>query len=232
MSQNYTQRSVDWVIQKAFGVGEGKASAPAQGTNKYNLLISLVDNEQKDWADEPGVQWNSLYNPVTLTATIQANVKTYALDQTIGDPSLYMNDQVILTPVGGGQSSQQFAKFVMPDQLTQYDIDLACAIEGRNLVFSQAFSASDALIGGSILIPNYGYVNDLANPTDIVQCDNPMYLVYMTAAAFIMNDIIKAGNYNLMLAKAAEVMTKMKELNDAHYDQVASDPVVQGMTWV
>jgi hypothetical protein len=227
---NYTTRTVDWVIQKAFGVGEGKSSAPALGSNKYNLLIELVDNEQKDWADEQGVQWNSLYQPITLAALIQANVATYALDMTVGDPSLYFDDKLILTPAGGG--TQEYAKFIRPDQLTQYSTDLAAAIEKRNLVFSQAFSPSDALIGGTIQIPNYGYVNDLANATDIVQVDNPMYLVYMTAAAFIMNDIIKAGNYNLMLAKAAELMAKMKELNDAHYDQAVNDPVVQGMSWV
>jgi hypothetical protein len=225
----YTQRTADWVIQKAYAYAEAKAVAPAVGTNKYTLLLTIVDSEQKDWADEPGTQWDSLYQPITLSAVV-TDSNTVPIDMTVGDPSLYTDDFIVLTPTNGG--AQVNYKLVRPDQLDQYQNDTAVAIEGRNLVFSQVFLSTDALIGASILMPNYGYVNDIVVGSDIIQVDNPNFLAYMCAAAFVLNDIVKAGNYNLHLNKAAQLMDKMKELNAGTYDQVVNDPFVQGQTWV
>jgi hypothetical protein len=229
MSTPYTTRTADWVIQKAFLIGEAKSTPPSSGTNKYNVLLGIVDNEQKDWADEPGIQWDSLYQPITLSTLISA-AASFPLDVAVGDPSLYVKDSITLRPAVGG--SPVYAKLVQPNQLTQYQNDIAAAIEGRNLVFSQAFSASDALIGGTIQVPNYGYVGDITIGSNVIQVDNPLYLAYMCAAAFVLNDIIKAGNYNLHLAKAAELMEKMKQLNGAQFDQVTRDYSVQGQSWV
>lgn len=220
---SYTQRSADWVVQKAFAEAKAKAVMPPTGSTKYNLLLTLVDSEQKNWENEPGVQWDSLYLTTTLDDTVSAT-DTYDLSDDVRELSQKADDFVLV----GGQPY----KIVAPNQLYNKRFDRVVAKVGRTLKFSSVFASDSNLIGSSIIVPGYGYTDDITVGTDLVQVDDPMFLAYMTAASFARNDIVKLGQYNNILDKATNLMNKMKEQNGGDAQELTMNFQANGESWI
>jgi hypothetical protein len=220
-------RTVDWVIQKAFLEAQRKSTAPTSGTSKYNALLGIVDNKQLEWASEPSVEWDSLYSVVTLAAVVSAT-DTFALTGTINYISKREGNPILIT---NGTNTSRFM-LVSPNQLDEYRYDDACAQVGSNLVFSKAFSASSSLIGYSIKVPSMLYPTDITSGSQNVQVDDPLWLVYMVAADFVRNDVVKRDNYDLLLQLAAERMAKMKQANGGQQAAVATPWAPTGETWL
>jgi hypothetical protein len=220
-------RTVDWVIQKAFLEAQRKSTAPTSGTSKYNALLGIVDNKQLEWASEPSVEWDSLYSVVTLAAVVSAT-DTFALTGTINYISKREGNPILIT---NGTNTSRFM-LVSPNQLDEYRYDDACAQVGSNLVFSKAFSASSSLIGYSIKVPSMLYPTDITSGSQNVQVDDPLWLVYMVAADFVRNDVVKRDNYDLLLQMAAERMAKMKQANGGQQAAVATPWAPTGETWL
>jgi hypothetical protein len=220
-------RTVDWVIQKAFLEAQRKSTAPTSGTSKYNALLGIVDNKQLEWASEPSVEWDSLYSVVTLAAVVSAT-DTFALTGTINYISKREGNPILIT---NGTNTSRFM-LVSPNQLDEYRYDDACAQVGSNLVFSKAFSASSSLIGYNIKVPSMLYPTDITSGSQNVQVDDPLWLVYMVAADFVRNDVVKRDNYDLLLQMAAERMAKMKQANGGQQAAVATPWAPTGETWL
>lgn len=220
-------RTVDWVIQKAFLEAQRKSTAPSSGTSKYNALLGIVDNKQLEWASEPSVEWASLYSVITLAAVVSAT-DTFALTGTINYISKREGNPILVT---NGTNTTRF-KLVSPDQLDEYRYDDACAQVGSNLVFSKAFDAASSLIGYSIKVPSMLYPTDITSGSQTVQVDDPLWLVYMVAADFVRNDVVKRDNYDLLLQMAAERMAKMKQANGGQQAVVATPWAPTGETWL
>jgi hypothetical protein len=224
----YTTRTVDWVITRAFLHAQRKATPPASGTTKYNALLAIVDSMQKLWADEPDIHWSSLYSWVQLPAVISAT-DTYALDTSIQYISKDFNDYIRVT---NGTTTQKI-KLVKPNNLySRYTNTCYAAQIGRNLKFSKAFAATDSVIGYNIIVPSYTFPNDLAAGSDVVQVNNPMWLVYMVAAEFIRNDPVRQNQYQNLINLAENVMQKMKQDEAGSIDEVSRGIFVAGETWV
>jgi hypothetical protein len=224
---SYTQRTVDYIISRAYIHAQRKATPPATGTDKYNVLVGIIDSVQKDWADEDGIEWDSLSSKVT-NGTVSAT-DTFDLDDEINYISKRQDNPVLLVSPDGTQKVP--VKLVAPHQLYKYRNELAVAQQGRTLVFSKPFLSTDSTIGYSIVIPAIGYVDDLTSGSSLIQCDDPMFMIYMTAAEFDRQDIVKMGQYNNLLAMAAQKMEKMKSNNSGSIEEIPLDFVVTGESW-
>lgn len=217
------------MIQKAYTSAKGKSTAPS--SNKYSKLLAIANLSKDDWVNEPGVDWSSLYGLRPVATVITAGLNTYALPTTIRKISQRDNDYIYITTISGIVSKYYL---IAPDQISFITGSPAVTKQGRNLVFNTTFPTGDPRIGGTITVPSYGYLPDLVNTTDPILIDNPNWLVYMTAAEFIRNDLTKQNQYGNLIAKANDLMASMKQDNDGTVNTV-SMPVWSaslGETWI
>lgn len=224
----YAQKTTDWVITRAWIEAKAKGTPPAAGTPKYSVLLALVDTEQKNWEDEPDVEWDSRY-AVVNSGTI-STTDTYTLDPSIRYISKREGDYVYLKSADGTQVKP--VRLVRPNQLYEHRLDSCYAAQiGRTLKFSQAFDASSQYIGYSLNVPGYTYCDDIVDGTTLIQCDRPMFLAYMVAASYARNDLVKVGQYQNILDKATQLMDKMKSENGGQEDTLNVISFVNGETW-
>lgn len=211
-------RSADWVIAKAYLKANRKATPPTSGSSKYEALLDIVDSMQKQWADEEGIDWNSLFELTTLVPLI-TETDTFALPATVDYISKRSDDYILVTD---GTSTKTFS-LIQANQLYKFRDQDACAQVGRNLVFSRAFTSTSPELGYSIKVPAYNWVDDIEDGTDIVQVDRPMWLAYASAAEFVRNDIVKSSQYDNLLALAEQVMNKMKYANGGQVEELVTE---------
>jgi hypothetical protein len=181
---------------------------------------------QHMWADEDGVDWNSLYSLETI-GTVTAT-DTFDLPDEV---NYILKDEDSPILVTNGTSTTTF-KLVSARQLYQTKDSDACAQIGRTLVFSRPFTSSSSTLGYSIKVPAILYVEDITSETDEVQVEDPMWLAYMMAAEFNRGDIVKRDTYDQLLALAESCMTKMKTSNAGSVETVTSGGwSAQGESW-
>lgn len=214
------------LIQKAYLLATGKPTAPSTGSRKYNQLLELSKIFTETWQNEPGTDWTSLFDyrdSGTVTAT-----DTFELDDEIRKVSQQDGDYVRI--VEGDQETEY--EVVSADRLWEYRYSNAVAQVGRNLMFSREFISSDAQIGGTIVVPSYGYADVATAETDEIAVDDPMWLVYMVAAEFVRNDITRQNQYPNLIAMANDAMEKMKENSGRGVEEVVKtwEPTA-GMEW-
>lgn len=201
----------DEFIQQAYLWAVGKATPPTEGTNKHSVLLGTGNGFIEAWQNEQNTDWKSLYQRTVLTPLVTAT-DTFAIDPlVVRKISTNKEDTVIVTATSG--KTAEYA-IVTPEQLNTYEH--VCARVGNNLVFSEAFESGSEFIGGTITMPNFGFATKLTTDVSVVPVDQPMWLVYMTAAEFVRNnDYIKQNQYPNLISMANEVMKSMKLNNKA-----------------
>jgi hypothetical protein len=214
----------------------GKTSTAVSGDTKWTKVLGIGNLKIQDWADEPGVDWNSLYDPLFSIGTVTAT-DTFALDDSIRKISDTKDDYVVVNHTDGtGQTQYQV---VAADDLKNYYwgqnkesyTGYYCAQIGRNLVFNHKFVTTDPQYGGTILVPVYTYPEPLVGDSDDVPVDIPNWLVVVAAAEYVRNDITKQNQFPGLIAEANEIMQRMKDDNDAQVQEVHGDWSPLGMTW-
>lgn len=205
-------QTIDSVLQKAYLLAKGKATLPTG--NKYNQLLSLADLKTKEWAAEPGVEWNSLYSTVTLGTAGTAS--EYDLDDDVRYFSKREGDYILLT---NGSNTLKY-NLVQPNQLNQYQDNQVVAQVGRTLRFPSGFGSSAAL-GYSITLPVILDVEDVTSGNDDCQVDDPTWLAYAIAAEFVRNDLVKQNQQPYLSNMANELMEKMKQNNAGGYEEIS-----------
>jgi hypothetical protein len=218
--------TVDSAITKAYLHAMRKPTAPSSGTTKYNALLAIADSMQKLWAAEPGIEWDKLYSLVSLASVVSAT-DTFALDSTIDKVSERQGDYILVT----NGTNTCTVRIVSPDQLYDNRYKLAAARIGSNIKFSAAFASDSTYIGYTIKVPAFVYPNDITSGSDTVQVPDPMWLVYMMAAEYIRNDVVKQNQYDNLLALAEQHMTRMKENNGGQQLEVSHPWAAQGESW-
>jgi hypothetical protein len=218
--------TIDQAITKAFLHAQRKATPPASGTPKYNALLGIADSMTRQWASEPGVEWDSLYSLETLAALVTAT-DTFALNSTIDNISKRPGDYILVT---NGVTTCRYT-LVPPNQLYLDRYKNSVARIGSNLKFSKAFVSTDTTIGYSIKVPSILYPTEITSGSQLVQVDDPMYLVYMMAAEFVRNDAVRVGQYSNLLALADEIMQKMKQVQGGQIEYVATPWAPAGAEW-
>lgn len=207
----------------------GKPTAPSAGTRKYNQIVALLDFYQRRWAREPGINWNSLYDPAFSIGNVTAT-DTFDLDvSTIRSLSNREGDAVrIVWTDGVGYSDYSI---LAHDALSGYSygvnrqgpIGSYVARVGNTLVFNHTFTSSDSQFGGEIFIPSYIFPDEItatSPDSNEVQVDDPDWLVTRVAAEYVRNDITRRQRYPELLAEANEIMGRMIDDNDGQISRV------------
>jgi hypothetical protein len=219
--------TIDQAITKAFLHAQRKPTAPAAGTTKYNALLAIADSMTKLWATEPDIEWDTLYQLVTLGVTVTAT-DTFALGATIDTISEREGDFVLIT---NGVNTAPVT-LISPNQLYEYRYKLAAARIGANLKFSAAFPADSSYLTYNIKVPAIVFPTDITSGSQTVQVDDPMWLVYMMAAEFCRNDVVKQSQYDNLLALADQHMQKMKRANGGQIDVIGTPWAPAGESWI
>lgn len=205
----------------------GKATALS--TTKTNQFIGLLNFYQRRWAREPGVDWNSLYDPAVSLGTVTAT-DTYDIDtSSIRKLSDRQGDVVrVVWTDGVGYTDYDI---IDANKLKDYSFGVTrqnplgfyCAQIGGTLVFNHTFATTDAQFGGEIFVPAYTFPDAITNDnpaTDEVQVDDPDWLCTRAAAAYVRNNITLRSRYPELLAEANEIMGRMKDDNGGQIDTV------------
>lgn len=180
------------------------------------------------WAREEGVDWNSLYEPNYVVGTV-STANSYDLDDEIRTLSKQEGDYVRVQ-----RGTYQYTEYTLTDATRLKDDHRHgnyCAQIGRSLVFNQPFQATAAEIGGTILVPAYLHPEPLVADSDDVSVTDPDWLVLVTAAEYIRNDITRQSQYGNLIAEANTRMTRMKQDNDSQDTSIVTGPSVLGQTW-
>lgn len=206
----------------------GKTTTLTAASSKYGKIIGLLDHFQRTWAREPGVDWNSLYNPSFSIGNVTAT-DTYDLDtSTIRKLSDREGDYVrIMWTDGEGYTdytlvtADSLKDYYWGQNKESYSGRYAARIGGQ-LVFNHTFTSDDPEFGGDIQVPCYVYPEAISanSLTDDIQVDDPDWLVIRCAAEYVRTDITRQNQYPNLLNEANERMGRMKDDNDAQKDDI------------
>lgn len=206
----------------------GKTSTLAVGDTKWEKIRQIANGYINQWQNTAGIDWPSLYEPARVIGTVTATA-SYDLDDDIRKLSDQRGDVVeIVSP------SEAVAKYsVVPaDKLKTYDDSAkVCARIGRQLVFRSPFTATSPEFGGSIQVPIYRYAETLTGASDDVPVDIPEWLVLISAAEYVRNDVTKSAQYPLLVQEANTLLDRMIEDTEAQVNDVPIEWSIQGRTW-
>ena len=198
------QELINAVMLKA----TGKPTVLAQTNTKWEKIRGIANYYQKAWAHEPGQHWNSLYNVANIGTV--SNESEYDLPDNVEEVSTANGDDIFILTTEG--KSVPF-KLIEHDSWQNHPAGNYCFIRGRQIIFPSRFSSDDPCLGGTLYAPAYYKVPELVVADDETVVDMPEWLVTMTAAEYIRNDIVKQNQYGNLVAEANNLMTSMIKAN-------------------
>lgn len=201
----------DQFVKSAYLRLNNKLPTFVRGSTKYEAMLETGNMLIGTWESED--DWQSLRSGNHVIGTVTAT-DTFPLPSTVNYISRSPYDRVTIKRRDGSISTFMLVK---ADTFDRYAGGV-CAQNGRNLVFSQPFTATDADFGGTIYAPIYRYASRLLQPNDIVPVDDANWLVIACAAQNASASFVKAGMYDELKAEADELMRKMKRKNYTSQD--------------
>ena len=217
-------------VAKVILKATGKVSTSTSGDAKWLKVLGIANTKIDDWANEPEVDWGSLYSralsigTVTATDTFPYNTATIrSISQTFGDPIR------ILHTDGKNYTDYDLVPY---DTLKEFPSGTYCAVIGGNLVFNNAFQTTDPQFGGTINVPAMLYPSHLVNDTDVIPVDIPNWLVMATAAEYVRTDVTRQNQYANLAQEANQIMERMKDNNDGQVSYVDSNWAPLTKTWL
>jgi len=214
--------NVTELISKANLVANGKATAPT--APRAAQFLAIANMLQDDWLSEPGVQWSSRYERLSLGNITSDRVD---MDEDIYELSKREDDYIVIVSPDDPKSLAYYS-LVSPDEFRRYKNDTTCAVIGDELVFGKTFETTDSYYNGEVIVPAIMRLDPLVNANDEILVDDPNWLVYMTAAERVRNTVTKIGQYPALVQKANNLMVKMREKNDSQINTIALYPTVMG----
>lgn len=199
------------LIQAVMLKATGKANIITSTNTKWAKILGIANTYQKTWQHEPGQHWNSLYNRDYQIGTVGAR-DAYDIDEEVDVLSTSKGDDVYVLTTNNKRIRYELVPYT---DLQNHTSGNFCAKIGRQLVFNKVFSTYDVEYGGKIFAPAYLNVSELEDADDEVQVDNPTWLVFMCAAEYIRNDIVKQNQYGNLIAEANNLMKDMIQRNRA-----------------
>lgn len=223
-------------VAQAYLKASGKVSSLTSTDTKYIKLLAIANTLIQTWQNEKDVDWYSLYTAELSLTDLVTATNTFALPATVRKISDARGDFVRIHWTDG----ENFTDFdvVTPDTLKSYDTSAnVCAQIGSNLVFARTFATEDSEFGGTIKVPVYTFAPTLVESspttgqTTTVPVDIPEWLVIMSAAEFVRNDITKQSQYPNLVNEANQLMQRMKDDNEAQISEVHIPFVAEGADW-
>lgn len=202
----------------------GKATVLVESDKKWARIVGIANGYIDQWQYETSTDWSSLYEKSKSFGQITAT-NTYAIPDDVRKISDTPGDFIYIKT-----SSGQMIAFstVLADELNQYEGLNICAQVGKNLVFGKTFSAEDAEFGGEILVPVYKFAESLTTGSSVIPVDIPRWLVIITAAEYVRNDITKQSQFPNLISEANGLMERMIDDNDAQVSFVYAPWIAGG----
>lgn len=194
----------------------GKASTLVSTDTKWVKIVGIGNRQIKKWETE--TDWNSLYDPDYSIGTVTAT-DSFELDDEIRKISDNVEDPVRIVYDSTNNLYTDY-RVVSADRLKSYPTGHYCAQVGRTLKFNKAFVSTDTEFGGDIQVPVFLYAEELTTNGE-VPVDDPEWLVCMTAAEYVRNDVTKQNQYPNLVAEANAILDLMKETNDGQITTAA-----------
>lgn len=207
---------VSELIEAAHVAYKGNLRVPAEGTTKYSVYLSIANRKQREWANDPTVDWASLYSDESV-GTVSGSSREYDLPIEVVRPSdfIYLEIDGVMHPYN----------VVPPREIDRTSRRQAVSVIGKTLRFS--YDIADNLNGANIIVPAFYMPDALEDPTDEVAVDNPDWLVYALAAELARNDYSKDDQYPNLAGMANDLYEKMRLANEeVSYLQSSTVPIV------
>lgn len=216
-------------VSNVYLVAAGKLPTFTTGSKKWNKIIAIGNNKIDTWQSEAGVDWFSLYNPHKSIGSVTAS-GSFPLGSDVRKLSDTYGNKVRIVHVDNETASEYV--IVDPDKLYQYpETENVCAHIGSNLVFRNEFTSDSPQFGGDIQVPAFTNATHLISDSTVIPVDNPQWLILVTAAEYVRNDITKQNQYGNLINEANALMTSMREANDAQENTVIRPYEVLGASW-
>jgi len=218
------------LVNSVYLKSAGKIPTFTSGSTKWLKIVAIANGYIDAWQNEPGVDWSSLYDPAFSIGTVSAT-DTFDLDtDEIRKLSDGRDDPVRIIHSNGTDYTDY--EIVPANQLrSDYRSGRYCAQIGPTLKFNRAFTSDDPQFGGTIYVPKYGFAEHIEADGDDVPVDDPQWLVLMTSAEYVRNDITKQNQYPNLVNEANNLMVSMKDANDAQINSVVTPWRPAGASW-
>lgn len=186
--------------------GKIDSRAPVWGSDKANVAIDIANRKVSEWATDSRNKWNSMFE-INSVGTVSVGTQTYDLDDTFFAPSDYAK----IVKTDGSYVEYSIVKA----QQRNIPAGQALYVHGtdpKKITFAQDIDAS--LASGTLYVPGYYVPSSLTASTDVVPVDDPVWLVYSTAAELARNDPAKDDQYAVLAGMANELYLRMSNANN------------------
>lgn len=198
---------IDKIIQKAYKMATGDDESISRSEPSYSKYVSILNDLQRDWYEEPLILPNERWASLEREETIVISSDTqYDLDGGLAIHPLNYSPLSITLPSGGIIIPKLVSttEFIRSNDKNVY----TASSFGKTINLKKEFI--DSAIGGRITYPYYVNLEEISNDDDNIIVDNPNWLVYMLAAEIARSDIVQAGQYGNLVSLAQNSMTSMK----------------------
>lgn len=178
--------------------GKGAHKAPAFGTVKCDLYLSIANSKLRSWADDPEYIWNTLFSVEELVyGGGPVAVPTGFIKLADAVELVSGNDKLILSPVPVEHRN---------------DYKNAVYLSGHSPKKISFTSDVPAIyLNQQLIVPCCIYPPKLVKATDLVVIDNTEWLINITAAELARNDPAKDDQFNNLIGLANVEYKKMQD---------------------
>lgn len=237
--QTTVQQAITGTYLRATRKSVGLDIASTKGAQ----VLGLLNFFSQDWAQDSNTDWHSLRQTFTLASVVSAT-DTYSFSSltTLNHISRQEGDFVRIYHTDGVTESDYTIvdiSMLYNDGPTLNSTGMAvanaigtCAISGTNIIFERAFLSTDPQFGGTIKLPGYKNVPILTANTDIIQVDDPQWLIVRCAAEYVLNDVTRVAHYAPLKDEADQKYDDMRMANEAQITGIYTGGWAPlGMTW-
>lgn len=188
---------------------KGNNRAPAEGTDKWNRALSIINRKIREWATNRNISWASRFEEYALAALTTS--EKYNLPTNFHK----LSDQVFVM-ADDGVARREYS-VVKPDQRRDWEKGNAVYVSGTDpkvLTFTATIATDDPYLGNNIIVPMYTIPEALTAGSDEVEIDSEEWLIYATAAELARNDPAKDDQFGNLVGIANEKWQDMVANND------------------
>lgn len=189
--------------------GKGASRIPVWGSEKSNLYLAIANRKQREFSTDPRNKWNSLFEIRSISPVIDA-ATTPTLTYNLASDFYLPSDYARIVKTDGSIVEYPIVKAQQRNVQEQ-----SLYIHGSNpktITFAQTIDTG--LDGATLYVPGYYLLADLVNSTDPVLVDDPIWLVYATAAELARNDAAKDAEFPNLSGMANELYQRMSDANN------------------
>lgn len=143
----------------------------------------------------------------TRTTIITASDETYSVHRNLLTPS----DKIYVLDTSSNKHYQTLVHPQERDYSTR-QVHLSAG-DPQILTFTEDITASESIVGGTLIIPGFYAPADLTTATDIIPVPDPNWLCMATAAEIAFTDIVYEDRTEAMNAKANALWRQMVASN-------------------